>query len=190
MGIHLTPTKLAGVVVIDTDFFRDERGFFIESYHKQRFAECGLDYEFVQDNHSRSIARVLRGLHYQDTSAPMGKLVRCTGGTIHDVAVDIQVGSPTFGEWVMVELSADNMRQLMVPPGFAHGFVTASDAAEVQYKCTGFYTPAAEGVLAWNDPEVGIEWPITPPILSARDQRGMSLSDYVRAPAFSYQGGR
>jgi dTDP-4-dehydrorhamnose 3,5-epimerase len=186
MDIHVTPTKLDGVVLIDTDFFRDERGFFIENYHKERFAEHGLHYEFVQDNHSRSSAKVLRGLHYQDTTAPMGKLVRCTEGCVLDVAVDIRVGSPTFGQWVGAELSADSQRQIMVPAGFAHGFLTLSDVAEVQYKCTGYYTPSAEGGLAWDDPDIGIQWPHPDPVLSNRDRNAMSLAQYRERPAFLY----
>ena len=186
MKIYVVPTKLAGIVVIETEFFRDDRGFFIENYHKQRFREHGLDYEFVQDNHSRSARKVLRGMHYQDMTAPMGKLVRCAGGRIFDVAVDLRVGSLTFGQWFGIELSPENMKQLMVPPGFGHGFVTLSDFAEVHYKCTGSYVPASEGTLAWNDPDVGIDWPIRDPILSKRDSNAMSLKDYLRRPAFTY----
>jgi len=185
MEIHVTPTKLAGAVLIDTEFFRDERGFFIENYHRRRFAEHGLNYDFVQDNHSRSEAKVLRGLHYQDTTAPMGKLVRCTAGRVLDVAVDIRVGSATFGQWIAVELTEDNMRQVMVPAGFAHGFLTLSDCAEVQYKCTGYYTPSAEGSIVWNDPDLGIVWPIPDPLLSDRDRNARSLSEYLKAPAFT-----
>jgi dTDP-4-dehydrorhamnose 3,5-epimerase len=188
MEIHVIATKLDGVVLIDTDFFRDERGFFIESYHKQRFAEHRIPDDFVQDNHSRSSFGVLRGLHYQDTTAPMGKLVRCTFGRIFDVAVDLRVGSPTFGAWVSAELSADNMRQIMVPSGFAHGFLTLSEFAEVLYKCTGFYTPSSEGTIAWNDPDIGIVWPNPAPVLSKRDQHGMSLKEYLRKPAFRHGG--
>ena len=184
MAIRVSPTKLDGVVLIETDFFRDERGFFIEVWHQQRYAEAGLDYAFVQDNHSRSAQKVLRGLHYQDTTAPMGKLVRCTVGAILDVAVDLRISSPTFGQWVSAELSAENMRQIMVPDGFGHGFATLSEFAEVQYKCTGLYTPSSEGTVAWDDPEIGIEWPFADPILSGRDQAGMSLADYRRMPAF------
>lgn len=180
------PTPLEGVLVIEIKYSRDERGFFIENYHKQRFAEIGITDEFVQDNHSRSSARVLRGLHYQDMTAPMGKLVRCTQGAIFDVAVDLRVGSPTFGKWFGIELTAENMKQVFVPVGFAHGFVTLSESADVQYKCTGFYTPAAEGVLAWNDPEVGIDWRIKDPVLSKRDSNGMSLRRYLQNPAFRY----
>jgi len=185
LDITVTPTKLDGVVLIDTDYFRDERGLFIENWHKRTYAEHGLDLDFVQDNHSRSAKGVLRGMHYQDTTAPMGKLVRCTFGAVLDAAVDIRVSSPTFGQWVAAELSAGNMRQIYVPEGFAHGFVTLSEFAEVQYKCTGFYTPSSEANIAWNDPDVGIAWPISKPLLSARDQKAMSLKEYLRHPAFA-----
>lgn len=184
MDITVTPTKLEGVLLIDTDFFRDERGFFIEVWHQQTYREHGLDLTFVQDNHSRSKHKVLRGLHYQDMTAPMGKLVRCTSGAILDVAVDLRARSRTFGQWVSAELTADNMRQIYVPEGFGHGFVTLSDFAEVQYKCTGLYTPVSEGTVAWNDPDVGIDWPFDDPVLSARDQQGMSLREYRENPAF------
>lgn len=182
-------TPLDGVIEIEIDFFRDERGFFVESYHRRRFASLGLPDEFVQDNHSRSAARVLRGLHYQDMTAPMGKLVRCTQGAIFDVAVDLRVGSPTFGHWHGVELTAENMKQLYVPAGFAHGFVTLSEAAEVQYKCTGYYTPSAEGNITWNDPDIGIQWPVAEPILSKRDSNAASLRQYQERPAFHYSAG-
>jgi dTDP-4-dehydrorhamnose 3,5-epimerase len=182
--IIVTPTKLDGVVIVDSKFFIDERGFFMESYHQQTYAAHGIDAHFVQDNHSRSAQGVLRGLHYQDMTAPMGKLVRCTLGAIWDVAVDLRVGSPTFGQWVGVELNEENKRQLWVPPGFGHGFVTLSERADVQYKCSGFYTPAAEGVLAWDDPDVAIAWPVGAPTLSKRDQNGMSLRAYRERPAF------
>lgn len=184
MDIRVMPTKLDGAVVIETDFFRDERGFFIENFHRRRFAEHGLPHEFVQDNHSRSGHGVLRGFHYQDMTAPMGKLVRCTAGAILDVAVDLRLGSPTFGQWEAVELTAENMRQFYVPVGFGHAFLTLSDAAEVQYKCTGYYEPASEGTLAWDDPDLAIPWPIAAPLLSARDQQGISLAAYREQPAF------
>lgn len=187
MDIHVTKTKLDGVLMIDTDFFRDERGFFIEAYHKERYFEAGITCEFVQDNHSRSAHKVLRGFHYQDMTAPMGKLVRCTVGAVLDVAVDLRAGSPTFGEWVSVELSADNMRQIMVPPGYGHAFATLSEFAEVHYKCSGLYAPASEGGVRWDDPEIGVEWPFRDPVLSARDQASGSLRDYSRAPAFHYR---
>ena len=186
MDISVTKTKLDGVVLIDTDFFRDERGFFIEAWHAERYREHGLPHSFVQDNHSRSARKVLRGMHYQDTTAPMGKLVRCTAGAILDVAVDLRVGSPTFGEWVAAELTAGNMRQIWVPEGFAHGFATLSEFAEVQYKCSGLYTPASEGSIAWDDPDVAIDWPFDDPVLSARDRAGATLKQYLERPAFHY----
>ncbi|MEO6798004.1 MAG: dTDP-4-dehydrorhamnose 3,5-epimerase [Candidatus Dormibacter sp.] len=188
MEITVSKTRLEGVVLIDTKFFRDERGFFIENYHQQRFAEHGIRETFVQDNHSGSRKGVLRGLHYQDMTAPMGKLVRCTAGAIRDVAVDLRVGSPTFGRWVSADLTAENMRQIMVPAGFGHGFATISDYAEVQYKCSGLYTPASEGTVAWNDPELAIDWGVPEPVVSQRDGMGMSLQEYSRKPAFRYQG--
>lgn len=184
----MTRTKLDGVVLIDTDFHRDERGFFMEAWHADRYREHGLPDAFVQDNHSRSAHKVLRGLHYQDTTAPMGKLVRCTAGAVFDVAVDLRVGSPTFGEWVGADLSVENMRQMWVPEGFAHGFETLSAFADVQYKCTGVYAPDSEGTVAWNDPDVGIMWPFRDPLLSGRDQCGMSLKEYRGKPAFRYTG--
>ena len=184
MKIKVTQTPLADLVVIDVDYFADERGFFIETWHKRDFAQAGLDLEFVQDSHSRSKYGVLRGLHYQDMTAPMGKLLRCTQGAIFDVAVDLRVNSKTFGKWFGIKLTADNKKHFFVPVGFAHGFEVLSDWAEVQYKQTGFYTSAAEGTIAWNDPEIGIDWPVKNPILSARDQSGNSLAQYLKNPAF------
>ena len=189
MEIEVSKTRLEGVLLIDTRFFRDERGFFIENYHQQRFAEHGITADFVQDNHSGSNRGVLRGLHYQDMTAPMGKLVRCTAGEIQDVAVDLRVGSPTFGQWVSAELSQQNMRQIWVPPGFGHGFVTLSEYAEVQYKCSGFYTPSSEGTIAWNDPDLKIDWRIAEPQVSQRDRQAMSLAAYLKQPAFHYHAG-
>ncbi len=187
MNTTAIPTGLAGLFVVEIDYFHDQRGFFAETYHRQRFVDLGIPDEFVQDNHSCSGANVVRGMHYQDASAPMAKLVRCIRGAIFDVAVDLRLGSPTFGQWRGVELTAENMKQLFVPIGFAHGFATLSAPAEVLYKCSGYYTPSAEGVLAWNDPEVGIEWPVTGPILSQRDQQqGMSLKQYRERPAFHF----
>jgi dTDP-4-dehydrorhamnose 3,5-epimerase len=181
----LTPTPLADLVVLDIDHFEDERGFFIEAWHKRDFAEAGLVLEFVQENHSRSCYGVLRGLHYQNMTAPLGKLLRCTIGRIFDVAVDLRVSSPTLGKWFGIELSADNKKQLWIPIGFAHGFATLSDVAEVQYLQTGYYTPSAEGGIRWDDSDIGIQWPIANPILSKRDQNAMSLKDYLKNPAFS-----
>jgi dTDP-4-dehydrorhamnose 3,5-epimerase len=184
MGIRIVETKLPGVIVIESDFFRDERGFFIESYHRRRYAEHGIACEFVQDNHSRSSANVLRGIHYQDLTAPQDKLVRCTVGQILDVVVDLRVDSPTFGKWDAVELSEENMLQIFVPVGFGHGFLTLSEFAEVQYKCSGYYTPAAEGNVRWDDPDLAIDWPVREPVISNRDRAARSLKEYLREPAF------
>lgn len=184
MKIKVIKTPLPNLVVVDIDYFEDDRGFFIETWHKKDFAAAGLALEFVQDSHSRSKHKVLRGLHYQDMTAPMGKLLRCTQGAIFDVAVDLRVSSATFGKWFGIELTADTKKQVYVPVGFAHGFVVLSDWAEIQYKQTGFYTPQAEGTIAWNDKDLGIEWPINDPILSKRDETGVPLSDYLKNPAF------
>lgn len=189
MKIEVKPTALEGVVVISTPHFQDERGFFIEAWHRRHYLEAGIDVDFVQDNHSRSGKGVLRGLHYQDMTAPMGKLVRCTLGRIFDVAVDLRVGSATFGKWAGAELTEENMDQLWVPPGFAHGFVVLSDNADVQYKCTGFYTPSSEGSLAWNDPQVAIDWPVSDPQVSKKDGEAPSLARYLESPAFKYPVG-
>jgi dTDP-4-dehydrorhamnose 3,5-epimerase len=186
MKLTVTKTPLDGVVLIDTHYVHDERGFFIESWHQRDYAAAGLPMTFVQDNHSRSQRGVLRGLHYQNLSAPLGKLIRCTAGTIFDVAVDLRAGSPTFGHWTAAELSSDNKRQIYIPPGFAHGFQALSDA-EVQYKQTGFYTLEAEGTIAWDDPDVGVAWPLPNPTLSARDRRGTTLREYMTQPAFRYE---
>jgi dTDP-4-dehydrorhamnose 3,5-epimerase len=184
MKTRLSKTPLQGLLTIDIEFFRDERGFFMESWHKQDFAEAGLSYDFVQDSHSRSSYRVLRGLHYQDMRAPMAKLVRCTVGRVFDVAVDLRVSSPTFGKWFGIELTAENKIQLFVPVGFAHGFLTLSDVCEIQYKQTEYYRPSAEGGIAWNDADIGINWPVADPILSKRDQNQFSLKEYLQNPAF------
>lgn len=187
MAIQVTQTGLEGLLLIKPEVFHDPRGFFLESYNKREFAKWGIALEFVQDNHSRSIHKVLRGLHFQDMTAPQAKLVRCTLGRILDVAVDLRVGSPTFAQWFAVELSPENARQLLVPVGFAHGFAVLSEVAEVQYKCDAYYTPSAEHVVLWNDPDIGIHWPFSDPILSKRDQAGMSLKDYLAAPKFFYE---
>lgn len=187
MAIQVTKTDLDGVLLIEPEVFSDARGFFLESYNKREFVRWGITHEFVQDNHSRSIHKVLRGLHFQDMSAPQTKLVRCTLGRILDVVVDLRVGSPTFARWLAVELSPQNARQLLVPVGFAHGFAVLSEVAEVQYKCDAYYTPSAEQVVMWNDPDIGIRWPFDDPILSKRDQAGMSLKDYLAAPKFFYE---
>jgi dTDP-4-dehydrorhamnose 3,5-epimerase len=187
VNIRLRTTEIPGPLVIEPECFRDARGFFFESYRKDRFMEHGLDLTFVQDNHSRSIRGVLRGLHYQDATAPQTRLVRCSVGEVLDVVVDLRHGSPTFGRHLAVALSAENQRQILVPPQFAHGFVTLSDVAEVQYKCSMYHTPAAERSLAWNDPDLAIAWPHTQPVLSERDQHAPSFRQYASNPAFTWR---
>jgi dTDP-4-dehydrorhamnose 3,5-epimerase len=169
---------LPDVVLITPRVFEDERGFFLESFNARDFAAgTGLSCTFVQDNHSKSAKGVLRGLHYQLDPHAQGKLLRVVQGAVFDVAVDIRKNSPTFGRWVGEELSAENKRQLWIPPGFAHGFLVLSETAEVLYKTTDFYVPAAERCIAWNDPDIGIVWPTeSPPRLSAKDQQGVSLA--------------
>jgi dTDP-4-dehydrorhamnose 3,5-epimerase len=175
--MQVIPTDIPDVLILEPKVFGDDRGFFMESFNRRAFAEqTGLDLDFVQDNHSRSVKHVLRGLHYQ-IQQPQGKLVRVAVGSILDVAVDLRKGSPTFGRWASCELSAENKRQLWVPPGFAHGFLVLSDSADVLYKATDYYAPQYERSLLWNDPEVGIPWPLTAdPILSAKDQAGQLFS--------------
>jgi len=173
-------TRIPDVLAIETDFFRDDRGFFIESYHRQNYAQHGIVEEFVQDNHSRSRRGVLRGFHYQDESAPMGKLVRCLEGEILDVAVDLRRSSPTFGRHVTVELAAGDGQQLFVPEGFAHGFMTLEPDSMVAYKVTNGYEPKAERGIAWDDPDLAIAWPGAlkeSAILSERDRKWPRLKN-------------
>lgn len=176
--MKITPTSLPEVLVIEPQVFGDSRGFFYESFNARKFAELtGVQAEFVQDNHSKSGKNILRGLHYQIQQA-QGKLVRVVSGEVFDVAVDIRKSSPNFGKWVGVNLSAENSRQLWIPPGFAHGFAVLSEQAEFLYKTTDYWAPEYERCLAWNDPEIGIDWPISEtPLLSAKDQLGKSLSE-------------
>jgi dTDP-4-dehydrorhamnose 3,5-epimerase len=171
-------TDLAGVLIIEPKVFGDERGFFYESFNARAFEEAtGLKREFVQDNHSRSLKGVLRGLHYQ-LEHTQGKLVRVTAGEVLDVAVDIRRSSPNFGRWASVRLSAQNNRQLWIPEGFAHGFLVLSDYAEFLYKTTDYYVPSAERCISWNDPTLAIDWQLDePPQLSAKDQHGRSLQE-------------
>ena len=169
MNVTPTPT-LPDVLIIEPTVHRDARGFFVESYHEPRYRRAGIDVAFVQDNHSRSVRGTLRGLHWQTGAHPQAKLVRVLDGEILDVAVDIREQSPTFGRWAAVTLSADNFRQLFVPIGFAHGFLVLSERADIEYKCSDVYDPASERGLMWNDPDIGIDWPIADPILSARDR--------------------
>ena len=178
MAIQVTPTALPEVKIIEPKVFGDARGFFFESFNAREFAEqVNSDVEFVQDNHSRSAKGVLRGLHYQIQHA-QGKLVRVVEGAVFDVAVDVRKSSANFGKWVGVNLSAENHRQLWVPPGFAHGFVVLSDAAQFLYKTTDYWFPEHERSIVWNDPEIGIEWPIGfEPMLAAKDAAGKRLSE-------------
>jgi dTDP-4-dehydrorhamnose 3,5-epimerase len=173
--MNVVATALEGVMIIEPRVFSDARGLFFESYHADRYAAAGLPPRFVQDNHSSSAPGTLRGLHYQ-LHREQGKLVRAVRGSIFDVAVDIRRGSPAFGRWVGVTLSADNKRQLYVPPGYAHGFCVPDEASEVEYKCTDFYTPEDEHGVVWNDPTIAIAWPVTNPLLSERDRAYQRLS--------------
>jgi dTDP-4-dehydrorhamnose 3,5-epimerase len=176
--MKITPTAIPEVLVLEPQVFGDERGFFFESFNQRRFEELtGQRGHFVQDNHSRSARNVLRGLHYQ-INQPQGKLVRVTAGSIFDVVVDLRATSPFFGRWVGVELSAENRRQIWVPPGFAHGFVVTSDSAECLYKTTDYWAPEHERSIRWNDPELAIDWPLSgAPIVSAKDNHGTLLAD-------------
>jgi dTDP-4-dehydrorhamnose 3,5-epimerase len=169
MTVTPTPT-LPDVLVIEPRVHRDDRGFFVETYHAQRYHDLGIGVGFVQDNHSRSVRHTLRGLHWQVAPHPQAKLVRVLDGEILDVAVDIREGSPTFGRWAAVTLSSQNFRQLFVPIGFAHGFLVLSETADIEYKCSDLYDPAAERGLMWDDPAIAIAWPVASPILSARDR--------------------
>lgn len=176
--MQIQKTDIPDVLIIEPKVFGDDRGFFYESYNERRFAELtGVTPRFVQDNHSRSARNVLRGLHYQ-IRQPQGKLVRVTAGEVFDVAVDMRRSSPTFGRWVGVTLSAENKRQLWIPAGFAHGFVVTSESAEFLYKTTDYWAPEYERSVRWDDPAIGIEWPLQgTPQLSAKDQAGVALTD-------------
>ena len=168
-------TDLPGVVLVEPVVHRDSRGFFLETYNERRYREAGIAATFVKDNHSRSVRGTVRGLHFQ-VRRMQGKLVRALQGEMFDVAVDVRRGSPTFDRWVGVNLSAENFRQIYIPPGFAHGFCVTSERVHVEYKCTGFYDKSDEVAIAWNDPAIGIAWPIATPTLSAKDQAAPPLS--------------
>lgn len=177
--ITVTPCDIEGLYVIEPTVFKDERGYFVETYNQNDMKEAGLDKVFVQDNQSMSTRGVLRGLHFQK-QFPQGKLVRVVRGKVFDVAVDLRSDSKTYGKWFGVELSAENMKQFYIPEGFAHGFLVLSDEAEFCYKCTDFYHPGDEGGLAWNDPEIGVEWPLEEGvdlIISEKDQKWKGLKD-------------
>lgn len=177
--ITVTPCDIEGLYVIEPTVFKDERGYFVETYNQNDMKEAGLDMVFVQDNQSMSTRGVLRGLHFQK-QFPQGRLVRVVRGKVFDVAVDLRSDSKTYGKWFGVELSAENMKQFYIPEGFAHGFLVLSDEAEFCYKCTDFYHPGDEGGLAWNDPEIGVEWPLEEGvdlIISEKDQKWKGLKD-------------
>jgi dTDP-4-dehydrorhamnose 3,5-epimerase len=175
--MKITPTKIPDVKLIEPRIFGDERGFFIETWNERAFQDAGIDANFVQDNHSRSVKNTLRGLHYQ-IKQPQGKLVRVTRGEVFDVAVDLRNSSPTFGQWVGEYLSEDNNRMLWVPPGFAHGFLVTSETADFQYKCTDFYAPEYERTILWSDPTLAIDWEVkhkSTLLLSPKDKAGYSF---------------
>ena len=176
--MKITPTAIPEVRVVEPRVFRDDRGFFLETFHERKYREAGLDARFVQDNHSRSVRGTLRGLHAQRLK-PQGKLVRCVEGELFDVAVDIRRGSPTFKQWVGEVLSAENFKQLWIPEGFAHGFCVLSDHAQMEYKCTDFYAPDDELGLIWDDPEIAIEWPLDEPLLSEKDAAAPRISEVL-----------
>jgi dTDP-4-dehydrorhamnose 3,5-epimerase len=183
--VKFSGTALPGVILIEPDVFKDARGYFLESYHEEKYLRGGIPGRFVQDNHSHSVKGTLRGLHAQ-ARKPQGKLVRAVRGEMFDVAVDIRVGSPTFGKWVGAHLSSENSRQLYIPPGFAHGFCVLTDLVDVEYKCTDFYDRDDELALRWDDPEIGIAWPVSAPILSAKDAAAPLLKDIQdRLPRYS-----
>ena len=176
--MRFNDTRIPGVIVIEPDVHRDARGFFLETFHASKYAAVGIPELFPQDNHSASAKHTLRGLHMQ-VGKPQGKLIRVAQGKIWDVAVDVRPSSPTLGRWVAEVLSASNFKQLYVPPGFAHGFCVLSGTAHVQYKCTELYDPQDELGIAWNDPDLGITWPVAEPLLSDRDRRHGSFRDAV-----------
>lgn len=181
--MRFTETELPGVILVEPTVHRDDRGFFLETYHREKYAEGGIDATFVQDNHSRSAGGILRGLHAQGRR-PQGKLVRAVEGAVYDVAVDIRRGSPTFAKWVGVVLSDESFHQLWIPPGFAHGFCVLSETAQVEYKCTELYVPEDELAVAWDDPEIAVAWPVDEPVLSSKDRAAPRLGDIEELPVY------
>jgi dTDP-4-dehydrorhamnose 3,5-epimerase len=181
MDIKIEARHLNDIVVLVPDVFQDSRGFFMETFREDVFKSLGLPTHFVQDNHSRSVKGVVRGLHFQ-WEPPMGKLMRVPLGSAFLVAVDIRKGSPTLGKWVGVEASAENRRQVWAPAGFARGFCVLSDIAEIQYKCTGIYSNKGESGILWNDPEIGVKWPVSDPVLSDKDRNAQTLAQWLARP--------
>lgn len=187
--MRFTPLEIPDLVLVEPDVHRDARGFFLETYHEEKYRAGGIPGRFVQDNHSRSVRGIVRGLHAQ-LDPPQGKLVRAVDGEVWDVAVDLRVGSPCFGRHVGARLSAVNFHQLWIPPGFAHGFCVLSESAEVEYKCTAPYRPEGEIAVAWDDPELAIPWPVAEPQLSERDRRAPRLAELrARLPRYEPGGG-
>ncbi len=182
--MNATRCELEGLLLIEPKVFGDARGFFLETWNAQRYRECGLDATFVQDNLSLSRRGILRGLHFQNPS-PQGKLISVWQGEVFDVAVDLRRSSPTFGKWHGVRLSSDTKRQFYIPPGFAHGFQVLSEAALFHYTCTGFYSPGDELTIRWDDPDLGIEWPLKDPLLSEKDAHGHRMRDIPRERLFA-----
>jgi dTDP-4-dehydrorhamnose 3,5-epimerase len=181
--MNIRQTSLPGLVIVEPRIFRDERGAFAETFHATRYAQAGIGGPFVQDNFSRSRKGTLRGLHFQEPQA-QGKLVQVLRGKVFDVAADIRRGSPTFGQWLGVELDGETQHQLWIPPGFAHGFCVLSDEAEFVYKCTALYAPEAERSIRWDDPDLGIAWPVTQPLLSPKDAAAPLLRDAPVLPGY------
>lgn len=178
--MEILTTEIPDLLVIKPDVFADDRGYFFESYNKVKLAEAGIDVNFIQDNESRSMKGVLRGLHFQYSPYAQGKLVRVISGAVLDVAVDIRKDSPTFGKWASILLTGENKLMYWIPEGFAHGFLTLEDDTIFTYKCTGVYNKQAEGAIKWNDPDLNIEWDINSPLLSAKDKVAPSFKDYIR----------
>lgn len=178
--MKITKTKLDGVVIVEPDVFGDNRGFFMESWNKKKMEEVGLYYDFVQDNHSKSTVKgTLRGIHFQKGDKAQAKLVRCVKGAVLDVAVDLRKNSPTFKQWIGVELSEENKKQLLIPRGFGHGFVTLTDDVEFLYKADNYYALEADAGIRWNDPDIGVDWCVENPILSEKDKNNPFLKDIV-----------
>jgi dTDP-4-dehydrorhamnose 3,5-epimerase len=182
-ALKVTESPLPGVLILEPRVFADDRGYFLETYNADRFREAGITRPFVQDNHSTSRRGVLRGLHYQEPS-PQGKLVRCSRGAVFDVAVDIRVGSPHFGKWFGLELTAANKTMLWIPEGFAHGFCATSEEADVAYKCTAFWDAPADRSIVWNDPDLAITWPVEAPLLSPKDAAAPRLREATVLPTY------
>ncbi|AGC46352.1 dTDP-4-dehydrorhamnose 3,5-epimerase [Myxococcus stipitatus DSM 14675] len=180
--MKVLPLEIPELLLVEPKVFGDDRGFFMELFHAKRYADAGIAGPFIQDNYSRSSRGTLRGLHFQEPQG-QGKLVQVLAGRVYDVAVDVRRGSPTFGKWAAVELSAENRRQLWIPPGFAHGFCVTSETADFHYKCTTLYAPETERCIAWNDPDLGIPWPVSEPLMSPKDLRAPRLKDAPILPS-------